>query len=379
MSCSPPRFSCGVGTTPDSTSTGALETWALAMPVIALVTPGPAVTSATPSLPVNSAWACAMWTAARSSRTSMMRMPSASARIKRGMMCPPQRAKMRSTPRALRKRATTPAAELAVGLGGFTRTFLGQGLAPARHRRSRGLVGEGDDPASGADARRSGRHRPCDVLAGLPRMLRGAARGLDRVVRDQRLHDRFVLVPDLTMARRLLQHLRHGAPQMVPVEADRVGEERVASDTADPEVEAHVRFDQRVDTAGLRRLAAFGDQLAALGGVPRRAPLRGQARGQRVERFPQLVCGAEELALERRDDHAATPRIAHEVLGLEDGEGLSHRLARDAHARGQAVLVETRAWRQPPVADGGEDGVVGLLDQRRARFQQIHSRIPHAK
>src|SRR5882724_5985121 len=180
------------------------------MPVIALVRPGPAVTSATPSLPVSSAWACAMWTAARSSRTSTMRIPSASARIQRGMMWPPQRAKTRSTPRALRKRATTPAAELAVGLGGFTRASLGQRLAPARGRGR--PVGEGDDPASGADPRGPRGHRPGDVLAGLPRMERGPVGGLGRVVRGHRLHDRLVLVPDLAVARRLLQHLRHGAP-----------------------------------------------------------------------------------------------------------------------------------------------------------------------
>jgi hypothetical protein len=51
---------CGRGGVPDSTRTGARETCALAIPVIALVTPGPAVTRATPSSPVSSAWACAM-------------------------------------------------------------------------------------------------------------------------------------------------------------------------------------------------------------------------------------------------------------------------------------------------------------------------------
>src|SRR6266496_5878911 len=40
-------------------------------------------------------------------------MPSASMRIQIGMMCPPQRANTRSTPRALRKRAMSAAAESA--------------------------------------------------------------------------------------------------------------------------------------------------------------------------------------------------------------------------------------------------------------------------
>src|SRR5690606_40208865 len=56
--CSAPRFSCGLGGQPESTSTGARATCALARPVIALVTPGPAVTSATPSEPESSACAC---------------------------------------------------------------------------------------------------------------------------------------------------------------------------------------------------------------------------------------------------------------------------------------------------------------------------------
>ena len=64
---------------------------------------------------VSSACACAMYTAARSSRTSTMPMPSASMRIQIGMMWPPHRAKTRSTPRAFRKRATMPAALSADG------------------------------------------------------------------------------------------------------------------------------------------------------------------------------------------------------------------------------------------------------------------------
>src|SRR4029078_1916155 len=47
-----------------------------------------------------------------------MRMPSASRRIHIGMMWPPQRPKTRSTPRARRMRAMTPAPESAVIGGG---------------------------------------------------------------------------------------------------------------------------------------------------------------------------------------------------------------------------------------------------------------------
>ena len=53
-------FSCGRGGTPEMMSTGTRDTEALAMPVSALVMPGPAVTSATPRRPVRSLWAWAM-------------------------------------------------------------------------------------------------------------------------------------------------------------------------------------------------------------------------------------------------------------------------------------------------------------------------------
>src|SRR5947208_2134466 len=210
-----------------------------------------------------------MCTAARSSRTSTMRMPSASARIQTGMMCPPQRAKMRSTPRALRKRATTPAAELADGMGGFT---------------SEPRLWTCVHASSGACRRRA---RP------------GGA-------------------------------------------------------------------------------TAFGEQLAPLRRIASPAPLRGQARSQRVERLAELVDGAEELSLQRSDDQTAASRVTHESLCLEDGERLSDGLTGDAKAGGEAVLVQPLASRQPPGADRFEDGFVGLLDERRAGPQRLDRRVPHS-
>ena len=76
MSCSGPMLACGREVQPPIRRTGTRASEALAMEVTVLVTPGPAVTMATPNPPVSSAWAWAIWTAARSSRTSMMRMPS---------------------------------------------------------------------------------------------------------------------------------------------------------------------------------------------------------------------------------------------------------------------------------------------------------------
>lgn len=63
---------CGRGTRPEMTTSGTAAACALAMPVALFVTPGPAVTMATPTVPVTSPAACAMKTAAPSWRTSTM-------------------------------------------------------------------------------------------------------------------------------------------------------------------------------------------------------------------------------------------------------------------------------------------------------------------
>ena len=66
MSCIAAIPVCGRGARPEITNTGLRETKALDIAVTALVSPGPAVTMATPRSPVSSALACAMYTAAAS-------------------------------------------------------------------------------------------------------------------------------------------------------------------------------------------------------------------------------------------------------------------------------------------------------------------------
>ena len=107
MPCSGPMFACGRGGQPPISRTGARARKALATAVTVLVTPGPAVTRATPNPPASSACACAMCTATPSSRTSMMRMPCWATWSQSGWICPPCRPKTRSMPRVLRKRAPT--------------------------------------------------------------------------------------------------------------------------------------------------------------------------------------------------------------------------------------------------------------------------------
>src|SRR5512147_2910240 len=94
-----------------------------------------------------------------------MRMPSASTRIQIGMMWPPQRPNTRSTPRARRKRAITPAPESDVIGGGtsgmaFPSFVQGRSGRDDERRRSRSSpkrknLDRHDDPAR--EARQEGR------------------------------------------------------------------------------------------------------------------------------------------------------------------------------------------------------------------------------
>src|SRR6056297_656719 len=105
MSCSAPRFFKAVAVAPPSTSTGDCASWAFFSGVMVLVSPGPAVTAATPGTPVSRAWASAANTAVASSRTSVMRMPMRFASTRMGEIWPPHRVKISRTPRSYRTRA----------------------------------------------------------------------------------------------------------------------------------------------------------------------------------------------------------------------------------------------------------------------------------
>src|SRR5690349_11891321 len=139
-----------------------------------------------------------------------MRIPSASARIHSGMMWPPQRAKMRSTPRASRKRAATAAAELAEGTGGFMGRLLWMCragvLLPAR-RDGAPFV---DAAARILRSRNRTRH-PLRRAAHVRERERG--RGA-LVAAGDPLEDDGVLVPDAPRLGPPLQHLAHRPPQM---------------------------------------------------------------------------------------------------------------------------------------------------------------------
>ena len=76
ISCSEPFPALKLGAAPPSSSTGLLAAYALAIPVSASVTPGPAVTAQTPIPRVSRAVASAAWAAACSCRVSISWMPS---------------------------------------------------------------------------------------------------------------------------------------------------------------------------------------------------------------------------------------------------------------------------------------------------------------
>jgi hypothetical protein len=86
MSCSEPRPRRMVAVAPPSSTSGTWAIWAFLIAVMVLVTPGPAVTAATPGTPVMRATASAAKTAFTSCRTSITRMPAFFALTKMGEM-----------------------------------------------------------------------------------------------------------------------------------------------------------------------------------------------------------------------------------------------------------------------------------------------------
>ena len=106
ISCNAPRPCRSVGAAPPSSTTGDCAICAFLSAVTAFVTPGPAVTAATPGMPVSRAAASAAKTAAASPRVSTTRMPRALAPERIGEMCPPQSVKSSRTPWASSAAAT---------------------------------------------------------------------------------------------------------------------------------------------------------------------------------------------------------------------------------------------------------------------------------
>lgn len=107
MSWSAPRPLSRVAVAPPSTTTGDCASCAFFTAVTVLVTPGPAVTAATPAVPPRRATASAAKTAVASCRTSTTRIPRALAPTRIGEMCPPHRVKRNRTPCAARASAMT--------------------------------------------------------------------------------------------------------------------------------------------------------------------------------------------------------------------------------------------------------------------------------
>ena len=87
------------------TITGDWAICAFLTAVSVLVTPGPAVTAATPGRPVRRAVASAAKTAVASWRVSITRMPARLAATRIGEICPPTRVKRNGTPCAFKTSA----------------------------------------------------------------------------------------------------------------------------------------------------------------------------------------------------------------------------------------------------------------------------------
>ena len=97
-SCSDPAPQRVAGARPPSTTSGEPLNRAEVTAEMPLVTPGPAVSAATPGLRVSFAYASAAKTADCSWRVSTTRMPTSRAPSYSGQMCPPFSVNITSTP-----------------------------------------------------------------------------------------------------------------------------------------------------------------------------------------------------------------------------------------------------------------------------------------
>mmetsp|Transcript_23987 Transcript_23987/g.83242 ORF Transcript_23987/g.83242 Transcript_23987/m.83242 type:complete len:248 (+) Transcript_23987:370-1113(+) len=107
MSCRLPLPRSSVAAAPPMRTRGDSAICAFLTAVTVFVTPGPAVTAATPGTPVRRATASAANTAVTSCRTSTTRMPVALAATRIGEMCPPTSVNRNLTPCALSTCATS--------------------------------------------------------------------------------------------------------------------------------------------------------------------------------------------------------------------------------------------------------------------------------
>ncbi len=98
MSWRAPRPLSRVAAAPPNKMSGDSAICAFLTAVTVLVTPGPAVTTATPGMPESRAVASAAKTAVTSCLVSTIRMPAFSAAVNIGEMCPPERVNRFSTP-----------------------------------------------------------------------------------------------------------------------------------------------------------------------------------------------------------------------------------------------------------------------------------------
>ena len=104
ISCKAPRLRSTVAVAPPSNTTGDCARRAFCTAVSVLVTPGPAVTAATPGIPLSRATASAANTAVASCRVSTTRRPARLAPTRIGEMCPRHSVNRKRTPCAFSTR-----------------------------------------------------------------------------------------------------------------------------------------------------------------------------------------------------------------------------------------------------------------------------------
>ena len=185
--------------------------------------------------------------------------------------------------------------------------------------------------------------------------------------------DGSMLIPDPRRAIAATEHAAHGAPDMLPVQAGRFLDQRIAGQVIEKAVEGHVGFDHRRHVLAGSGAAPRLDQRGAFRSRSCSIGFGGTARRQAVEHAAHGVDAPHFGRIERRDHQAAAAGLTQEALLAQQQQGLDDRLAGNGKPGGEVFLDDAAARREPAAADRIEDRVIGLLRQIGMESQPLHA------
>ena len=200
--------------------------------------------------------------------------------------------------------------------------------------------------------------------------------GLIGGTRQDGVGNRGMLGPDRCGAIGGAQHEAHRAHELRPLLGDGVGDFRIAGEAVQARVERDVGGDELLDCRRFAERRAMAERLfEAFDIVGVRAAiaaaLRGQACGEAIEHFADLIEVHDAVAVERRDGQPALAVLDQQAAALEDLQGVADRLARDAEQGGDAFLRQALTRREVAGRDRRDEPVVDLIDQGWACVQLL--------